>query len=435
MRNFSKLLSVSFSLSIIIFVQSSLIAQVQKFPYKAVVQTNQLEARSGPGRAYYATETLTQGQNVIVHRHDPGGWFQISPTSKSFSWIRADYVRKDGKSGFVIDDNVVVRVGSSLNDGMTIEQRRLKSGDRVSILGEQEFREGDRRVVMYKIKPPAQEFRWVKGDSVVPVGQAMQNQKTNDPYSNPENVIPEQKKVPSIIDGPIATYPSNNGTAKTKEVSDQQILRQLDDHFRTIIRNDVGQWNLVDIKHDYEKLQKETDSTSVAHQLNLRLAAVERYGKIKAEHDSFVQLTNETANRDAKLLQLRSQGVMVPNPDLGQPTNQPPGVGNQGTLETPAINVPGAQTPQQTDQRPPAGQMTGAGVVQRAQWRPGQVGPSHALVAPNGKLLAYLHPNQGVNLDQFIGKQMGMYGRRVNDPRIGGDVIVVENAVPVQLTQ
>jgi len=66
--------------------------QSRKFPYQAIITENETYIRSGPGSRYYPTARLSQGANVTVHRHDPGGWYMIAPPSGSFSWIRAEYV-------------------------------------------------------------------------------------------------------------------------------------------------------------------------------------------------------------------------------------------------------------------------------------------------------------------------------------------------------
>lgn len=58
-----------------------------------------------------------------------------------------------------------------------------------------------------------------------------------------------------------------------------------------------------------------------------------------------------------------------------------------------------------------ANPLDGAGIVQRAATAvPG--GPRHVLLAPNGRILAYLYSDNGINLDAYLGRQMGIVGPR-----------------------
>ncbi|MBS0203051.1 MAG: M56 family metallopeptidase [Planctomycetes bacterium] len=143
--------------------------------------------QSGPGVHFYATDTLLQGDRVTIHRDEPGGWSMIAPPPGSFSWIRADQVQRSGDStGVVNSHGVVVHIGSALNaeDYKTI-QGNLSKGDTVQILGERsmDFEQGPRR--MFKIRPIAQEWRWVKTSAIdreiAPVTQLGWGRKMLDP--------------------------------------------------------------------------------------------------------------------------------------------------------------------------------------------------------------------------------------------------------------
>ena len=49
-----------------------------EFPYQAVVSSDQLYVRSGPGQEYYPTGRLRRGQEVEVFRHEPTGWARFA---------------------------------------------------------------------------------------------------------------------------------------------------------------------------------------------------------------------------------------------------------------------------------------------------------------------------------------------------------------------
>lgn len=76
--------------------------------------------------------------------------------------------------------------------------------------------------------------------------------------------------------------------------------------------------------------------------------------------------------------------------------------------------------------------MDGAGIVRRTKQRSPRR-PPYVLVAPDGRLLAYLQPSRGVDLARYVGRPMGVQGRRFRDPRLQSDVIVVRKVVPVKL--
>src|SRR5437660_6398311 len=108
-----------------------------RFPYETVIEAEETHVRSGAGSKYYPTGKLRRGDKVVVHRHDPGGWFMIAPPPGSFSWVPAKYVdRAAPDRGTVKTNNVAARVGSFESDIREVFQRPLARGDEVRILGE-----------------------------------------------------------------------------------------------------------------------------------------------------------------------------------------------------------------------------------------------------------------------------------------------------------
>jgi hypothetical protein len=95
----------------------------------------------------------------------------------------------------------------------------------------------------------------------------------------------------------------------------------------------------------------------------------------------------------------------------------------------------GAATPMASPRqiRPPGGPaLDGAGIIQRAA-APINGAPRHVLLAPNWRILAYLQAERGVNLDAYIGRPMGIMGRRAYKPELQADLIVVRSMMPVRL--
>lgn len=459
-----------------------------KFPYEATIFTDDVQIHSGPGSRFYVTGETKKGTVVAVHRHDPGGWYMIAPPAGSFSLVRADYVKKQGpRQGVVAENNVIVRVGSQVNDHHEVEQRRLMKGDRVEILGEVSLDDHGQSRTMLKIQPPRGEFRWVKGDYIVPVDPALRKVHDADPYAVPSNGVEVDKpegggRTPDLrfpiakgdkggkggkSDKRDSDSPSRDWNSRTGVVGsgyddaalgrDRKILDALDRNFRTMIQQDISTWKLTDLSHDYRKLQKTTQIDPIANQVDLRLQAMERYRKIKAEYDDLVKLTSGTERRDAQLATLQAE-VKTANqfpeasgelddrfamaddaagmessgggnflPDLGPDPN---GASGGGRAE---FAVP----PHQQGPRPPreqrqAGHFSGAGLVKKVGGWNGQT-PPYVLVTPSDELLAYLTPGPGVNFEPLLGHSIGVVGKREYDPALEADLIIVSAFSPVRL--
>ncbi|MBT4866035.1 MAG: hypothetical protein HON53_13095 [Planctomycetaceae bacterium] len=327
--------------------------QTRKFPYEAVVDADSVFVHSGPGKKYYATSRMSQSEHVIVHRHDPGGWYMISPPAGSFSWIRADAVEHvSRRRGVLTDNNVVVRVGSSLDDSRDVFQSRLSKGSRVEIIGEQVVRTQSGPIRMLKITPPKGEWRWIPGQAVTPVGQNARRQRDNDPYSIPSHARDHRQRQPAagvpsrsndydgpvlkrqpddrnstgeFIERPIRRSINENAIRRSGPISEEVLrdrtrLQQLDTAFRTIIQHETGEWNFSELRHGYVDLQKSASHPALASQIDLRLASLARYEEIKANYDGFIQLTAEVGRRDAQLMALQEEQL---NATAAQTETQP----------------------------------------------------------------------------------------------------------------
>lgn len=468
-----------------------------KFPYQAAIISPKVEVYSGPGSRFYATGTLTKDAKVTVHRHDPGGWYMITPPKGSFSLVRADYIKKETANlGLVTQNHVIVRVASSLNKHREVEQRRLMKGDRVRIIGEDKFDDRGRVHTMYRIDPPRGEFRWVKGDHLIPLDATMRKAHDLDPFATPSDGIdieqtPKEQNTPNLKH-PIAkgkekklaskttiplgktTGTVENGPSHEEIKRDRNILQALDLNFRDMIQQDVPQWNIVDLTHDYLKLQKSTPVSAIASQIDLRLQAMERYRKLKSEYDDLIKLTSATDRKNAQLLTMQKQSqvatISSPFPESPFLTNNDamsglpldsdagflPDLGPdpfsdqtaqaqfpphwRSIAENNGPSTPSAghsfNSPYQQNQNTGT-KFSGAGIVRRINNppQPGsmQSNPQYALVSPAGKFLAYLQPEPGVDLNRFLGHSIGVYGPRQNHTALRGDIISVTGLSPVRL--
>ncbi|MBX3444828.1 MAG: SH3 domain-containing protein [Planctomyces sp.] len=366
-------------------------AAVTQFPYEGVVMGDDVYVRSGPGKNYYATGRLNRGERVVVHRHDPGGWFMIAPPPGSISWIAAAAVQRNGQQGIVAvpaDESgqpgqAVVRIGSTLSDDHQYTGRQLSNGDEVQILGEKALQTDAGRVKMLQIVPPPREYRWVKGNFIVPVDESLREQLDNDPYAVPSShrtpeklaAIPGLEEpgdiavasapvglpslpAPSIAPG---ASPPNVALAAPLEAGFPQDprapklrLMEIDRVYADRIEQDITQWGLGEVQAAYVALGQE--APELRTQIDGRLAALEGRLKLYNEYMKFVQLTSSTSQRDAALLGLQSGVVpadgtmpgdgLYPAIELGLPATSPP------TLE--ASLQPDAGTLPAIPQLPPA---------------------------------------------------------------------------------
>jgi hypothetical protein len=343
-------------------------APPKKFPYEAVVDLDDEPVRCGAGPKYYPTDKLARGTKITVVRHDPGGWAMIQPPPGSFSWVQAEYVRRDTEDQGVIDDNgVIVHVGSRLSDDRSIYQRTLSRGDRVKILGDATFETERGPVQMFKIAPPLREFRWIATKAIVPAAAFRQNQ--NDPAplirSDEDGPIAEKESLditqnedpfaPAISDGNAVSAPARQpqptsaaakgssagkaGAAAAAPVisaelkAQQEQLIEIDRRLREMVQSEPRLWELALIQQDYTQLGEQSTEIGIQRQIQQRLRSLQRYQKIQRDYQEFYQLTTAVRERDAQLLSLQRQNANgqnpgelsspVPIPETGFPPNDP----------------------------------------------------------------------------------------------------------------
>jgi hypothetical protein len=144
--------------------------------YDAVIQTPDVQVRSGPSLEYYATSRLYRGEKVKV-RGNQNGWLAIAPPrpgEDSFSWIQASQVRQDGLTATVTAPSAPVRIGSLLFDAPpTTEQVKLAQGTQVVLIGK-----GKRAAdgLWLPIVPPANEVRYIPMDAIREAAPVQQTQ-------------------------------------------------------------------------------------------------------------------------------------------------------------------------------------------------------------------------------------------------------------------
>ncbi|WP_437204947.1 SH3 domain-containing protein [Planctomicrobium sp. SH664] len=424
--------------------------------YQGTVVGEDVEVRCGPGAQFYVTGKLKMNDLVTVRRHDHGGWYMIDPPAGSFSWIDATLVdRVSPERGVVAitpEENrlprAIVRIGSEFSEEHSFSGRELFNGDEVTILGEQTLRGPRGAVRMLKIAPPAQEFRWVKGEFIVPNSKQIQQQLAVDPFQVPaehrqrlvtENRSPllspataTDEKVAEAAPAELPTTPSQ------KKISDEfDLLSKIDQDYSDMVAKPASEWVLDPIIARYEQL-KASASPQIVAMIDQRMPVVQKRQEIAGHYQRFLKVAAETSERDAQLLgtqasfqQAEAPVVENPQPAMAMPLQETPRMLSPAAATSHPIAPASATQPAAS----PTGKskFSGAGMVQQVLPTPGL--PPYVLVAPDGRFLAFLKPAEGVAMDEWIGKAAAMTGPRAFDNAVGGDVIQVESVSAVQLTK
>lgn len=295
-------------------------AQGGSFPYEARVAAEETFARSGGGDAYYPTQRLTRGTVVRVHRHDPGGWYVIEPPEGSFSWIPERFVKRlSEQEGEVLEENVVASVGSEFGDETSVFQRRMKKGEKVSILGQRSIDTATGAQAMLKIRPPMRERRWAPGAALVPVDPDRQRQADNDPWRLPANgrratamATPAAASLPAgLVEVPLVE-PSEALQKVQQDKGEKQQLAELDQRFREMVLQDAATWDLDSLEGAYRELQGRLTNPQISGAVELRYGAIQRYRQRLAELLQVRQLQSQTEQRDAALAARHGFASMMP---------------------------------------------------------------------------------------------------------------------------
>jgi hypothetical protein len=464
-------------------------AQIKNFPYEAKVVVDEVFIRSGAGDSYYPTQKLPRESVVTVHRHDPGGWYMIDPPEGSFSWMPERFVKRmNDTEGEVAEESVIAFVGSEFGDEASVFQRRLKTGEKITIIGQRQIVTSSGPQSMLQIKPPLRERRWIPGSALVPVDADNRAQLNADPYAVPGNasrpdgvqVFPSNAgiapAVAGVTDVPVVA-PSEALTAAQQKHSERQQLADIDRRFGEMLRQDSSIWNLDAIESEYRMLQENATQKSLAGTIDMRYPAIDRYRRRLAKLQELRQLTSQTEHRDAELVARNPYAYSTPlapaltavsGPEsamaAGQPTqlaqafeqyvqsnqNQSsniamsdPAFTMPSTVSDALVNDGGGLNDEFAGNRNPTSQslltpgspqnrFIGAGIVQRAD--DSSQGSGYVLMSPGGKVLADLKASGNVSLDAYLGQQVGVQGTRFSEQE-KRDVIEVSALEQVQLRQ
>ena len=375
-------------------------AAQRSFPYKAYVTGKDVYVRSGPGDQYYPTEKLQPGAEVEVYRQDPGGWYAIRPLPDSYSWVSGRYL-KPGKDGLaeVAADRVASRVGSQFSDVRDVVQVRLEPGEVVELKGTKQVGAGQGAVTWYKISPPSGEFRWIHGKYIDPdfprdgvrkaaaeespllrrKASAVQTAGATVPEVKADDAArPARVGTPAVpLQKPEAGTPQLAADS-VRRVSPEGFQAELDDiqtELSIMLAEEPTVWNCAELSRRAEALLGQAETAVERGRARVLVNRIAQADDIKRRFEEVNSLRSDTdrSNRQlADVSRLRSE----------------------------------TRAAQRTGQR-----YDGTGRLTRVV--PSKVGaPRYALLDAKGNVRSYVSPAPGVNMQYYLGREVGVSGPR-----------------------
>lgn len=410
-------------IALVLLAWASFAQGEDRFPYKAYVTVNETPIYSGPGDGFYVTEKLPLGAEVEIHRQGPNGWYAVRPMEESFSWVAAWHlqIHEDGLAE-VIADRAAARVGSQFSDVREVVQVQLKRGEMVEIRGSKRSGSGGETMTWYRIFPPPGEFRWIDSKFVstqppvrTPAGTTFVARPVQDPPERPvpnpapitasPPVTPPAEKpggwaaaekplaseppavsappptaaAPAAPAAPSAAIVNNSVASPQPAVPIRQLppeefqsqLEAVDAELAVMLSSPPGQWNC-------DPLARRAESLVLAAQ-----SAAER------------AQARQLLDRITRAMDVHGQAVA---------TVSPPGSGQTAASPNPLRSPIAPSTTADGNDR-----FDGSGRLTRVM--PAKLGdPRYALVDPQGKVRCYVTPAPGVNMQYYVGRQVGVNG-------------------------
>lgn len=410
----------------------------QQLPYRAFVTSDDVYVRSGPGEDYYPTDKLKLGQEVEVYRHDPGGWFAIRPPAGSFTWVASRYLERQQDGLATINaERVAGRVGSRFSDIRDVIQVRLQKGESVEILGS-DPRDLQGEKGWTKIAPPSGEFRWVFGKFVDPDFSPDGIRRHRPPVTPTAMTVAPPPEPPTF--GPPTPGPEHHGRGRVERLADrepgppgppppperplppprpdlrpdaeplssstpapmrplgaEEFAREIDDlelELSIMVAEEPTVWTFERIGPRARGLLEQAQTAPERGRARMLVSKVARFEEIKQRSDSVNQIWRDTERRNEQLAELsrrRAESARVFSAD-----DRFDGVGRLTRLPASTAGT-----------------------------------PQYALVEHNGDVRCYVTPAPGVNLQSYVGREVGIHGVRGFMPEKQAQHLVAKHITPV----
>jgi uncharacterized protein YgiM (DUF1202 family) len=279
-----------------------------QYQFSAVISANAVSVRSGPGENYYPTMRLDKGSGVTVVgiKFD---WLKIVPPPGSFSVVAKQFIvcPEGSKTGRVTADVLNVRAGSSLSSVKYAPQCKLKKGDEVSIVGEQDE--------YYQIKPPSGAFLYVHQKYVDPVRQLAKTEMLPATQPAPGGAIADAGGTPATqpseraprpeADRPVVAAPTTRQSDESAEIE----FDRLEALAKSSTSLSLDQQPLTELIKGYDALLKgESLPVSMRRMSEVRLLSLRM--KLEAQQE-LLATRKQQEEADKKLEALRAERATI----------------------------------------------------------------------------------------------------------------------------
>jgi hypothetical protein len=424
-----------------------------EFPYHAYVAVDGAEVVSGPGHRFYATDRLSRGVKIEIYREEASGWLAIRPPAGSFSWIDAQFVDRgeDDDALGTVTEPTPAWIGTTAERVSEHRQHvTLKADEVVRILGEKQVETEDGEQTWLKIAPPAGEFRWIHLRDVSRQRSTPLAIKPSAP--EPEPILEQEQqspREPRRIDVPRDAIALRDLAPPAREVEQAQFRSASEPVGKTISsdgfvpRKRRGSEQLETVPAPREQLASRQAATFTRPKVDPpALAAVPARSTFSTVSTS--SSTNasslETVARQLEQLELDLSAMVAKDrsswdlaglrqqvEELVERGSDPVARGNARLLldkikqfeqvfdsDEAAAPAAAALAPQESAPDSPADpRYDGTGWLKPVVSRRSEKPPApFALVDGDGKPILFVTPTPGLNLNRYVNKQIGIYGRR-----------------------
>jgi SH3-like domain-containing protein len=382
----------------------------QTFPYRTSVAADDVYVRSGPGQNYYPTDKLKRGTEVEVYRHDPGGWCAIRPVEGSFAWVSSRFLKPtEDHLAVITEDGVQARVGSQFSDIRDVVQVRLQKGEVVELLEAPPRGPARAENAWVKIAPPSGEFRWISNKYLDPEyphdGVRVAPLKRKDSH-RPDDEAADAASDSSSPINPAAAIADDDSphtkSMRSRSLSAHEFQAELDRielELSLMVIEEPSVWSFDGLRARTDALLDQAQTAVERGRARLLASRIARFDDIKQRQDAVLAMRSDT-DRTARLLsRLRPKDA------------------DDTATRAAKFEVDG--------------RFDGVGQLTQVV-SPKAGAPRFALVDERGEVRYYVTAAPGVNLHNYIGRQVGVTGTRGYIPEQHASHIMARHVTPLE---